>query len=108
VAAQLWGHRLIRSSLGPLAHVALLLRAWKAVPRSRLARWFVAGHVLAGVAFWRRAHDRPLSTPERILAHLVLLQGVALGGLVRYLRGDRPGLWPKGERPPLAAAAAGR
>jgi hypothetical protein len=26
------------------------------------------------------------------------LQAVALGGLWRYLRGDRPALWPKADR----------
>ncbi len=46
----------------------------------------------------RRGHD--LSRPLSALAQVLFLQAVALGGLVRYMRGDRPSIWPKLEREP--------
>jgi hypothetical protein len=103
VAGQLWGHRVIRSSFGPLAHGALLWIAVARFPRSPLARVFVLGHTAAAVALGRKIRGARLSAPEKMLAHLLLLQAVALGGLVRYARGDRAGLWPKDERPPTPA-----
>lgn len=98
VAFQLWGHRVIRSSVGPVAHVILVLMSMTRARRSRLAAAFFAGHLAAAVAFARRVRGDRLTMPERILSHLVLLQAVALGGTLRYLRGERPGLWPKDER----------
>jgi hypothetical protein len=44
-------------------------------------------------------------TPRRLLAaglagagQVMFLQGVALGGMVRYARGDRPTMWSTVER----------
>ncbi|MGH2994505.1 MAG: glycosyltransferase [Solirubrobacterales bacterium] len=94
VAVELWGHKLARAVFGPVAHALLIAQALACVTRSRLAVAFVVGH-LAGLA----ASARPRSTfPERLAAQLVFLQATGLGGIVRYLRGDRPATWPKEER----------
>jgi len=58
----------------------------------------VAGHAVVGLsAAVQAAGSRtgPLGTASSV----ALLQLVGLGGTWRYLRGDRPALWPKGERP---------
>ena len=98
VAFELWGHRLLRYTLAPLAHAALLAGALARAPRSRMARLFAAGHLAAALALVRRDRGRTLAAPERALAEVAFLQLVALGGLWRYLRGDRPALWPKADR----------
>jgi biofilm PGA synthesis N-glycosyltransferase PgaC len=98
VAGQLWGHRVIRSSLGPAAHVLLLIRAASKVGTSRWARLFVLGHAAACRALWRRARGDRLTRPEHLLAHLLLLQAVGLGGTWSYLKGERGGLYAKEDR----------
>jgi len=100
VAAQLWGHRLMRSAIGPLAHTVLLLLAARRSGHSRVARLFLAGHAWGGSAVLRRHRGRPLARLERIVAQALWLQAVALGGVVRYARRDLPALWPKPERAP--------
>lgn len=95
VAAQLWGHKLLRSSLGPLAHVGLLAYAAPAARCSWLARLFLLGHAVAGAGLVRVAAGGRLPTLLQLPAQVLFLQAVALGGLLRYLRGDRLGLWPK-------------
>jgi cellulose synthase/poly-beta-1,6-N-acetylglucosamine synthase-like glycosyltransferase len=95
VAAQLWGHRLVRSSFGPIAHLLLLLTALGRLKHSRLALTFVIGHLAAAVALARSAAGRHSSSGERLLAQVLFLQLVGLGGTLRYLRMDRPALWPK-------------
>lgn len=99
VAAQLWGHRLARSSLGPLAHLLLVITAVRARRRSRLARLALAAHVVGGAAAFRTQRRTPQSTLERLVGQALFLQTVALGGSARYLLGDRPALWPKPARP---------
>lgn len=102
VSAQLWGHRLLRMTVGPLAHAALLIaaavRAGRRPHRHPVCTLFLFGHVLAGAALARKADGRTVSRAVALAAQVVLLQAVGLGGLVRYLRGDRPVLWPKPER----------
>jgi poly-beta-1,6-N-acetyl-D-glucosamine synthase len=105
VAGQLWGHRLIRSSIGPVAHAALVLQSLRAAPRSRIARLFLAAHVVGAAAYMRERRGARLSKPEKALAHILFLQAVGLGGTIRWLRGDRPAIWPKEER---ARSANGR
>ena len=97
VADQLWGHRLIRASIGPVAHAALLVMAVRA-PRSTMARLFVAAHIAGTTSVARQARGSRLSPVERVAAQVLFLQAVGIGGLVRYLRRDRPALWPKQER----------
>ena len=47
VAAELWGHRLSRFTVGPLAHVALLVMAVTKVRSSTLARAFLLANLAA-------------------------------------------------------------
>lgn len=104
VAAQLWGHRAVRSSFGPLAHLFLVMIAAQRCRRSRLAAATVAFHLAAGAAMVRTLRHTAGSRAERLVGQTLFLQVVGLGGLVRYLRGDRPALWPKPERPTSAIA----
>jgi len=133
VAAEIWGHRLARYTVSPLAHVALLWVAARRARSSRLAKLFLLGH---GIGLWSMANraasetaserassttpvnaldgtvsgsapgattstDGGLSASGAVLARRianaldqgVFLQAVALGGIVRYLRGDRPTRW---------------
>jgi cellulose synthase/poly-beta-1,6-N-acetylglucosamine synthase-like glycosyltransferase len=126
VTGQIWGHRLARYTLGPLAHVALLVAALRRVRTSWLARLFLLGHV---VAAWSLARDAARQSPDawtppvagdagtaargptgargaapaprptlgrrlsQVLAQGVFLDAVAIGGMIRYLRGDRPARW---------------
>jgi cellulose synthase/poly-beta-1,6-N-acetylglucosamine synthase-like glycosyltransferase len=96
---KIWGHKLFRSVLGPIAHLGLLVQAIGRTRRSLLARLFVAAHLVGGAALLRERQGASLSAPERILGQFVFLQATAIGGLIRYARGDRPGIWPKEERP---------
>jgi cellulose synthase/poly-beta-1,6-N-acetylglucosamine synthase-like glycosyltransferase len=98
IAVELWGHKLMRQSAGPLAHLGLVLLSIRAFRRCRLARLSVLAHAAAGQALARRLAGQDLSAPERLAAQVLFLQAVALGGMVRYLRRDRPALWPKLER----------
>jgi len=97
-AMELVGHRLWRSTVGPLTHVALLGMAVGSVRRSRLARLFLAGHVVGVAAIWWPTSARPLPTPVRAAGQALFLQGVALGGMARRLRGDRVATWEKAAR----------
>lgn len=100
LAVQLWGHRLVRSSLGPVAHLLILLIAaakWRVAPEARVTLCAHAVGLVAAVRTQRRVRQTAL---ERVIGQALFLQAVALGGLVRYLRGDRPALWAKPPRPP--------
>jgi cellulose synthase/poly-beta-1,6-N-acetylglucosamine synthase-like glycosyltransferase len=107
VAAELWGHRLMRTLFGPLAHAALIVRAALAWRRSLLARLFIAGHLLTAMAFLRRSTGARLSAPERVLAQVGFLQATALGAIVRFARGGLGGTWPKPERPGASGTVFG-
>jgi biofilm PGA synthesis N-glycosyltransferase PgaC len=103
-AVQLWGHRLWRHSIGPLAHLALLVLAARAArpgaaPSSgrRGARAFLLAHLIGGLGLVDR-RGRVLRGPLAAGSQVLFLQAVALGGIVRYLRGDRPALWPTVDR----------
>lgn len=98
VAIQLWGHRLFRQSLGPLAHSGLVLIALVSVRKSRLARGFLALHALGVRSLVRQQHGRPSGRLGRLAAQVLFLQAVGIGGTVRWARGDRPARWPKPER----------
>jgi cellulose synthase/poly-beta-1,6-N-acetylglucosamine synthase-like glycosyltransferase len=91
----LWGHRLIRSSLGPVAHGLLLLSAIATARRSRLAKVFLAAHLggLAAVSRVRSGADTTFL--ERVAAHVLYLQAVGIAGTARYVRGDRSAMWRK-------------
>lgn len=125
VAAEIWGHRLARYTVSPLAHLALLSIAARRARSSRLAKLFLLCHVIGVSTLARRAAAEKTSTtspddstptsaspappqvaadPETFGAAMtrrigdglgqgVFLQAVALGGMARYLRGDRPTRW---------------
>jgi biofilm PGA synthesis N-glycosyltransferase PgaC len=103
--SQLWGHRLVRMTAGPLAHLALLRASVRAMHRSKTARMFVAVHAAAGWSLARQHRGERLSRVERALAQGLWLQVVALGGMVRFLRRDRIVMWPKSDRSPTASSA---
>jgi len=119
VAAEVWGHRLARYTVSPIAQAVLLGLAARRARSSRLAKLFLLGH---GIGVWtlaRRAAsergapsqtavpaDGPASSDAsdasdasvagrvgQALGQGVFLQAVAVGGMVRYLRGDRPTRW---------------
>ena len=95
VTPMLWGHRVIRTSFGPLAHLLLLLMAVASARRSRLAQLFVAAHAGGLFAVVRVRRGAETGFVERLAAHVLYLQAVGIGGTVRYLRRDRSALWRK-------------
>ncbi len=109
VAAELWGHRLTRYTVGPLAHLSLLLVAGSRVRSSRLARLFLLANAFACVGLVVTTQEGAPSTEgsrARLLllrasagaGQVMFLQGVALGGMARYARGDRSTMWSTVER----------
>jgi biofilm PGA synthesis N-glycosyltransferase PgaC len=115
VAAELWGHRLSRYTVGPLAHVTLLVMAVAKVRSSALARAFLLANLAASAGLLAGSgagkpredekHALAPATPRRLLSaasagagQVMFLQGVALGGMVRYARGDRSTMWSTVER----------
>jgi cellulose synthase/poly-beta-1,6-N-acetylglucosamine synthase-like glycosyltransferase len=104
VTPQLWGHRLVRSSFGPMAHVVLLAMSVPAARRGRLARLFLAGNAVGAASTAAVARGWSLPAPARLLAQVFFLQAVALGGVHRFLRRDSAAIWPKPERPAPAPA----
>lgn len=113
VAAELWGHRLVRYTLSPVSHAALLAWAFAKVRSSALARAFLIANVCAGAGLvvGARTTARGSGTEADVVSssnpivnnlaasgHVVFLQAAALGGLVRFLRGERLAKWPTPER----------
>jgi hypothetical protein len=105
VTPQLWGHRLVRSSFGPMAHVALVAMSVPAARHSRLARVFLAGNAAGAASVAAVARGWSLPAPARLLAQVFFLQAVALGGVRRYLTSNNAAVWPKPERPAPGSAA---
>jgi biofilm PGA synthesis N-glycosyltransferase PgaC len=112
VAAELWGHRLARYTVSPLSHLALLALAVTRVRSSALARAFLVANacacagLVAGARVVDPENDAAAGPDRRHLVasatagagQVMFLQGVALGGMVRYARGDRPTMWSTVER----------
>lgn len=98
VAAQLWGHKLMRTVFGPIAHALLLLSAAARVRSSRISRILLAAHLAAAIALWRSTRGARLSRPEQAAVQVLFMQATALGAIWRYITGDRPSSWPKPER----------
>ena len=98
VSAELWGHKLWRSTLGPLSHLALLGVAAGSAHRSRTARVFLAGHAVGAAALVAQEKGVSVPLPGRVVAQVLYLQIVAFGGMRRYLRGDRVLRWDKPAR----------
>jgi biofilm PGA synthesis N-glycosyltransferase PgaC len=99
VAVEIWGHRLGRYTVSPLAHAVLLGVAAGSFRRSRLSRVFLIGHAVGVWGLLRPPPVRRIWRAPMVLASQVLfLQAVALGGLIRYLRGSRETIWTTVER----------
>lgn len=98
VAIELWGHRVVRQSLGPIAHAWLVAFALRRLTRSRAAAVFLLGHLAAAQALVRMGRHKEVSGPEAVAAQVLFLQLVAFGGMARCLRQDRLALWPKQAR----------
>jgi poly-beta-1,6-N-acetyl-D-glucosamine synthase len=101
VSVQLWGHRLVRSSLGPVAHLALLVVGAERVVRGHsglLAKTFVTGNAVGVTAAFASTRGYRLPLPARIAGQVMLLQAVALGGLLRFARREGLAAWPKADR----------
>ncbi len=113
VAAELWGHRLVRLTVSPLSHLALLTLSVTKLRSSALARAFLLANLCAcaGLVAGTLVAESPVQdestahTPRHLLAvafsgagQVMFLQAVALGGMVRYARGDRPTMWSTVER----------
>ena len=107
VAAQLWGHKLLRSVVGPLAHAMLLARATVFFRRSLASRVFVLFHLATVLEVIRSARGAKLSRTEQTAVQILFLQATALGAMRRYLSGDRPASWPKPERAERSAEVFG-
>jgi cellulose synthase/poly-beta-1,6-N-acetylglucosamine synthase-like glycosyltransferase len=98
VAVQILGHKLWRSTAGPLAHCLVLATAVRRTRRSPWAAAFVAGHLVGAWGLLGLARGR---RPPRLLAlptQALYLQLVALGGMARFLRRDRAVRWAKPRR----------
>jgi cellulose synthase/poly-beta-1,6-N-acetylglucosamine synthase-like glycosyltransferase len=98
VTPMLWGHRVVRSSFGPAAHLLLLLLAARSARTSRLARLFLGGHAAAGLALARTRSGSATTFVERLGGHVLYLQAVGLVGTVRFLAGEGSAHWRKVER----------
>jgi cellulose synthase/poly-beta-1,6-N-acetylglucosamine synthase-like glycosyltransferase len=107
VAGQLWGHKLLRSVVGPLAHAMLLARATVFFRRSLASRVFVLFHLATVLEVIRSARGAKLSRTEQTAVQILFLQATALGAMRRYLSGDRPASWPKPERAERSAEVFG-
>ncbi|WP_248836505.1 glycosyltransferase family 2 protein [Frankia sp. AgKG'84/4] len=105
VTPQLWGHRLVRSSFGPIAHVALVAIAVPAARNSWAARIFLAGNAVGAASTAALLTGRTPPGPTRLVAQVFFLQAVALGGVRRFLSGDRPAVWAKPERQAVPPAS---
>lgn len=98
IAFEIVGHRLWRSTLGPISHAVLLAWALLTLRRSRLATAFATGHVLAAAGWLAAATRRPVPRLMAAAGQVIFLQAVAFGGMWRFLRGDRVITWSKPPR----------
>ncbi|GAA4674657.1 glycosyltransferase [Frondihabitans cladoniiphilus] len=98
VSSKIWGHKLWRSTAGPLSHVALLGIATGTVRTSRLSQVFLVGNAAAALFVVAQSREVDLPKPASLVAQVAYLQAVALGGMVRFVQGDRALKWKKPER----------
>lgn len=98
VAGKIWGHKLWRSTIGPASHVVLLGMAAASARHSWIARLFLVGNAAAAGAVVAQAKGVELPKLANIAAQVAYLQAIALGGMVRFVRGDRALKWKKPER----------
>jgi biofilm PGA synthesis N-glycosyltransferase PgaC len=69
-----------------------------AVRRSPIAQLVLVGNALAAGAVYAQSKDVQLPKLLGIAAQVAYLQAVALGGMVRFVRGDRAVKWKKPAR----------
>ncbi len=105
VAAELWGHKLLRTVVGPLAHLSLIAISLLSLHRSRLARGFALLHLLGAAAVRRRWHELPLPRVARLAAQVIFLQATAIGAIWRFARRESLAAWPKRGRGAASLAA---
>ncbi len=99
VALQVWGHRLWRTTFGPLFHLLLLASLVRNARRSRLAAAGVAAHVLAaGAVVCPPRGTGPFAALLRVARQLLLLDAVSVHAWLRVALGDRPTKWSKPDR----------
>ena len=98
VAFEIIGHRLWRSTVGPVAHVALVLAALAAFRRNPLAKLVVTVHLAGLGAFLAARRGRVLPRPLAALAQVLYLQVVGLAGFVRFVRRGVAPAWEKQAR----------
>jgi cellulose synthase/poly-beta-1,6-N-acetylglucosamine synthase-like glycosyltransferase len=98
LAFEVLGHRLWRSTLGPISHAVLLAWAVASSPRSRVAALFAGGHLLAVGGWFATARGRRVPRVLSAAGQVVFLQAVAFGGMRRFMRGDRVVRWSKPAR----------
>lgn len=106
VTPQLWGHRLVRSSFGPMTHVALVALSIPAARHSWPARLFLVGNAIGAASAGTLMKGGTPPGPTRFVAQVFFLQAVALGGVRRFLARDRPAIWPKPEREAVSGQVA--
>lgn len=94
VAVEIWGHRLWRYTFGPIAHAMLLAGAGRHARHSRFAQAVLLAHIGAAASLPLQEKGRAVPVPLRAAGQALFLNAVALGGLVRYLRGERGIIWP--------------
>lgn len=98
VTAQIWGHRWARYTVSPTANLILVIWSMGRFRTSLMARLFLLAHLGAGSVLFADDKDVPLPGKLVSLSHIVYLQAVALGGMLRYARDDRYSKWPTVER----------
>ncbi|HYN89398.1 MAG TPA: hypothetical protein VER55_12755, partial [Ardenticatenaceae bacterium] len=98
VAAELWGHKLLRQSVGPLAHTLGLALALRRSRRSIIAASVVGAHGVGLATVLAMLAGRTLPRIAAVGGEVLFLHAVAVAGTVRYARGDRPAIWSKPER----------
>lgn len=99
IAFEVWGHRAWRMTGGPLAHAVLLAAAVREAtrqgPLTLPARAMLAGHVVAGLG-WLAGERAPALV--RSAGHVLYLQAVGWGGMLRLARGPVAVTWRKAAR----------
>jgi poly-beta-1,6-N-acetyl-D-glucosamine synthase len=97
LAVQLWGHKLVRYSVAPVAHL-MLVAAAVLMYRSNAAKIFLLAHGLAALGWVADVKRWHMPRWIRAIGQVLYLQIVALGGIVRWRSGDLAAMWPKANR----------
>jgi biofilm PGA synthesis N-glycosyltransferase PgaC len=92
---QIIGHKLWRTTVSPIAHLALLVVALRARRTSRLAQLVLAVHAIVGALIPVQRRGASLPGPLSAGCQVIYLQFVALAGMYRFLRGRNSPLWEK-------------